>query len=390
MAELGLDTIEVPGSKTAISFQGKVYDARRIESYPFTLPLSFKERVALVRAGLIVRLKVMSYLSQGRPRAGEPAAATRARMSRFDAGRTFQSLLGPLPGAVDAIFRTATRRVPAELGELTAAAGISIFAGNWAGKASGSPVNLRGGSGRLGAAVHERLGERVVLGAKVTWVQHDGDGVVVHYESAAGRSSVSTRHVIIATPSPVARDLVPDLPAEVAQCLGSVAYEPFVSMSVLTSESGPMPWDGIYAILTPGKSFNMLFNHANPLRSSSARSAGGSLMVYAGAQLARELLDLPDEEIQRRFEQDLIRVYPQLDGLISETIVQKWPYGNWYQAPGIDTDALIAYSARPTNVIHFAGDYLAAVSGSVEGATTSGVEVARTVAVALGSGHTNG
>jgi protoporphyrinogen/coproporphyrinogen III oxidase len=385
MDELGLETVEVPGSKTALSFKGKVHDARRIESYPFVLPLTLTERLQLMRAGLIVRLKVRSYLSQSRPRPGESATERQARMSRFDKDRTFQSLLGRLPGAVDAIFRTAARRVPAEMEELSAAAGISIFAGNWAGKASGSPVNLLGGSGRLGEAVRRRLGERAVLGARVVSVEQDGDGAVVTYDSAEGRSTITARHVIVATPAPVASALVPGLAPSVKESLGSVAYAPFVSMAILTHESGPMPWDDIYAILTPGLSFNMLFNHANPLRGSSIRSSGGSLMVYAGAQPARELLELPDDEIARRFTQDLLRVYPQLGNLISETIVQKWVYGNWYETPRSDLDALLAYRETPDNVIHLAGDYFAPVSGSVEGATTSGVETARHVASALDS-----
>jgi oxygen-dependent protoporphyrinogen oxidase len=386
MNELGLETLDVPGSKTAISFKGRVYDARRIESYPFLLPLTVRERIQLVKVGATVRWKVMSYVRQSRPRAGETAAQGRARMRRFDNQRTFQSLLGRLTGSVDAIFRTAARRVPAEMDALSAAAGISIFAGNWAGKASGSPVNLRGGSGRLGESVGRELGDRVVLGARVVSVEPDADGAVVTYETAAGPSTVAARHVIVATPAPVASSLVPGLPPGVHASLASVAYEPFVSMAVLTHESGPMPWDDIYAILAPGMSFNMVFNHANPLRGSTARRSGGSLMCYAGAKLARELLDLPEDEIARRFTGDLQRVYPQLADLISETVVQKWQYGNWYETPTSDLGALLGYNNQADTAIHFAGDYFAAVSGSVEGGATSGVETARLVAAALSSG----
>jgi oxygen-dependent protoporphyrinogen oxidase len=386
MRDLGLETVEVPGSKTALSLGGRVYDARRIESYPFVLPLSVRERVQLVRAGLKIRLKVMSFISAGRQRPGETEAARRARVARFDRDRTFEAFLGRLPRTVDAIFRTAARRVPAEMGELSAAAGISIFAGNWAGRASGSPVNLRGGSGRLGAAVRDRLRDRVVLGADVSSVSRQEDGlVVVHYDTANGPTSVTARHVIVATPAPVASRLVPELPSRVAQALTSVAYAPFVSMAVLTDEDGPMPWDDIYAVLTPGRSFNMVFNHANPLRGTQDRKAGGSLMCYAGAAPAEALIDLSDDEIERRFLGDLEEVFPQLAGLVKETVVQRWDYGNWYQTPSSDVEALLRYGEEPGNVIHLAGDYFAAVSGSVEEAATSGVEAAVRVVRALGA-----
>src|SRR5271166_5289064 len=381
--DLGLETIEVPGSKTAMSFAGKVYTSRRAESYPFTLPLSMGERVQLVKAGLTVRWKVMSWISQSRLRPGESETERRARVSRFETDRTFRDLLGPLPEPVDAIFRTAVRRAPGEIDELSAGAGILLFAGNWAGKASGSPVNLLGGSGRLGEAVRRRLGERVILGAKVASVEPDGDRAVVHYHAVDGRLSIAARRVIVATPAPVARTLVQGLPRDVEKSLESVTYGPFVCMAVLTNESGPMPWDDLYAILTPGMAFNMLFNHANPLRGTPGRKSGGSLMCYAGAQPGREMPNLPDDEIERRFREDLYRVYPQLTNLISETVVQKWRYGNCYHTPDTDFDAMLSYSRQPANVIQFAGDYFAPLGGSIEDAAKSGIETARNVATAL-------
>ena len=51
-----------------------------------------------------------------------------------------------------------------------------------------------------------------------------------------------------------------------------------------------MPWDHIYAIAVVDKSFNMLFNHANPLRTPAKREPGGSLMVYAGGDKGRRRL----------------------------------------------------------------------------------------------------
>ncbi len=381
--ELDLETLDVPGAKTAMCVGGKVYTNSRIESYPFALPLTIRERLQLIRAGLIIRLKVMSFLAANRKRVGESEADRRARVEGFESHRTFADLLGKLPGQVDAIFRTASRRVPGEMDDMSAAAGISIFAGNWAGKASGAPVNLSGGSGQFGAAVSRRLGDRVVLGAAVSSVRPSGDGAVVHYETAAGPQTVEARHVIVATPSPVSSALVQGIPAEVTKCLGAVAYEPFVSMAVLTDESDPMPWDDLYAILTPGKAFNMVFNHANPLRGKSVRASGGSLMCYAGAELARKMLELSDEEIERRFREDLYELYPQLRNVATEAVVQRWEYGNWYQTTTSSFAAVLRYSEQPNNVIHFAGDYFAPVSGSVEDAAASGVKAARSVAWAL-------
>ena len=381
--DVGLETVGVPGSKTALCFADKVYSSRRAESYPFTLPLSIVERVQLVKAGLVVRLKVRSWFSTAKVRTGETDAARRARLSGFEKDKTFRQLLGKLPKPVDSIFETAARRTPAEMDKLSAGAGVLLFAGNWAGKASGAPVNLLGGSGRLGQAVGQRLGDRVVLRAKVASVEAKGDHALVHYDTADGPVTISAQHVIVTTPAPVARTLVHGIPRAVEQVLESVAYQPFVSMAMLTDEISAMPWDDLYAILTPGKSFNMLFNHANPLRGGAIRQRGGSLMCYAGADLAWDLLELPEDEIERRFRKDLARVYPELDAIISETKVQKWRYGNWYQTPGASFAAMAKYSEQPGNVVHFAGDYFAPLSGSIEDAAKSGYDAARSVATAL-------
>lgn len=382
IADLGLGTMDITGSKTAMSFGGKVYAARRIEAYPFTLPLSLGERVQLAIAGLKVRWKVRSYRSVSRTRPGVSEAERRARVSRFEAHRTFRDLLGRLPAKVDSIFQTAARRSPAEMEQLSAGAGILLFAGNWDSKA-GALVNLRGGSGRIGEALARRLGERVILGAKVISVEPDGDGALVRYDTADGRSTISARRVIVATPAPVTLSLLRGLPPAVETSLRSVTYGPFVCMAALTSESGPMPWDHLYAILTPGMAFNMLFNHANPLR-DGPRVAGGTMMCYAGGRPGLEMLGLPDDEIVRRFKEDLDRVFPGLTGLITETAVQRWPLGNCWRTPGTNLDAVLAYSAQESNVIQLAGDYFGELGGSIEDATRSGMEAAGRVAAALG------
>ena len=381
--DLSLETIQIPGSKTAMSFAGRVYPSRRADLYPFTLPLSMGGRIKLATAGLTVRLKVKSWISASRRQPGESEAERRARVSHFESDRTFRDLLGQLPEPVDAIFRSAARRSAGEIDEVSAGAGISLFGALWVGSGSGSQVNLLGGSSRLGEAVRRRLGERVVVGAEVASVESDGDRALVRYDTVDGRFSIAARRVIVATPAPVALRLVRELPADVKKSLESVTYGPFVCMAVLTCEPGPMPWDDLYAVTTPGMAFDMLFNHANPLRGGSHRKQGGSLMCYAGGQPARELMSLPDGEIERRFRADLCRVYPQLTSLITETVVQKWQHGNVYRTPSTDFDAMLSYSREATNVVHFAGDYFAELGGTIEDATRSGIETANDVACEL-------
>ena len=56
VAEAGLNTLPVPGVGSAIWFGDRPHTRRRVEAYPVVLPLSARERVALARAGLTIRL----------------------------------------------------------------------------------------------------------------------------------------------------------------------------------------------------------------------------------------------------------------------------------------------------------------------------------------------
>jgi oxygen-dependent protoporphyrinogen oxidase len=381
---LGLDVIEIPGVKTALWFKDRVYAPRRVEAYPLTLPLTISQRVALATAGLKLRRGIRSWHAAIKERPGESESARRARVSRFEGGSTLREMLGYLPQPVDAIFRAAGHRAAAELEQQSAGVGVSVFGAVWSGSRSQLALNLNGGPGRLGEAVHQRLADATVLGATVTSVERADALVAVTYRIDGGERIVTGRQVVIAVPATIARAIVRGLPPDLDRALASVTYGPFVCMGVLTGETTAMPWDGIYAITTPGLAFDMWFNQANPLHARGARKPGGSLMCYAGGEPARQLIELPENEIERRFRADLCKMYPQLRDVIREAVVQKWPIGNVYRTPATTFDAMLSYCQQRGNRIHFAGDYFAGL-GSMEVAAGSAVEAATAVRSELDS-----
>jgi oxygen-dependent protoporphyrinogen oxidase len=122
-----------------------------------------------------------------------------------------------------------------------------------------------------------------------------------------------------------------------------------------TNEQGTMPWDDVYAIATPGRSFSMLFNTANVLRTGS-RQPGGSLMVYAAADFARALDGEDDEEVAARYRDDLDDLFPGARDVIEETVVLRLPRGIPYPRPG--RSRLQPALTRPLDPVYLAGDYL--------------------------------
>lgn len=385
LGDLGLDTIPIPGKKFAMTFGGKVYANKRVETYPFTLPMTLRERLGLIKVGLTMRKGVSGWQAAMKPRAGEPEHVRRARVARYLSDRSFRDFIGHPPERVDAIFRSAGRRAAAELEEQNAGVGVSLFGAVWAGGKSTMALNLNGGSGRFGEAMAKALGDAVTYGARVTEVRRDGDEVSVTYQQDGADHVVRARQAIVATPAAVARRVVADLPADLAGALEAVTTGPFLVMGILTSETGPMPYDAIYAMTTPEQSFDMLFNHANPLRGAGPRKPGGSMMVYSGGAPARRLMKRSDEEIERTYLDDVFELYPQLRGKIAETVVQRWLPGNVYRAPGMDFEAMLRYCDRDDTLIQYCGDYFGEI-GNMEIATGSGTEAGLRAKAALRRG----
>ena len=353
----GFVAMPVPGRLTAVALGERIVARGPVESYPFQLPLSFRSRVALIRAGAKLRLAVRRYAAVATERPGEAAAERQQRMLDFLDERSFSEFIGPLPADVDAIFRATLNRSSGEPEELAAGYGIGYFHLVWD-RDAGLSRNIVGGPGLLIDALAAGVEDGIVTGARVSEVSAAaGDGVVVRYTHEGADHEVRARSAVVATPAFVAREIVRDLPADTAAALGSVRYGPYVVGAFLTGETGPMPWDDIYALATPKRSFGMLFNTANVLRAEGApRQPDGSLMVYAAAGSAAALDGLDDGAVGERFLADLCSIYMEARGLVRELVIQRWPRGLPYAAVG--RAGLQGPLTRPLGPIHLAGDYL--------------------------------
>jgi protoporphyrinogen/coproporphyrinogen III oxidase len=381
--ECGLETVPVTGSMMGLAVGSTLLNRGRVETYPFRLPLSLRERIAFAKAGLKVQRAVASYQRLARPAPGETPSDVRARVLAFEGDRTFADFLGPLPPAVDAIFSCAARRATAEPSELSAGCGIGLFALVWAGKGTLTARNLRGGTGRLPAAVGHELGERARTGCRVSELRPDGDELLVDYLAGGDAHTVRARHVIVAAQAPFAAPLVAPIASEAAAALAQLTYGAFVSVAVVTSETTSMPWDDVYAMATPGRAFDMFTNQAHVLRREGERRPGGSLMLFTGGPTAAALMRDSDAAIKQRFLADLHDLYPQTRGAIAGATVHRWELGNVYARPGrhrLQAPLEGALGAHAN--LHLAGDYFAEL-GNMEAAARIGTVAAERVETRL-------
>jgi oxygen-dependent protoporphyrinogen oxidase len=343
LRETGVEAVDVPGVLTGVSLDGRLVAGGRVETYPLRLPLSARDRLAFVRTGIRLRLGVARY--DRILRSGD-----QERVLAHLGDRTFSEWLGPVPSSVDAVLRPTIQRSSGEPEELAAGYGIGYFHLVWD-RSGGLARNILGGPATLPESIAAALGERIRLRTPAEEVIVDGDCVRV----ASAGGEVTARFAVLATQAHVTRALLPGLPEDVRAALGEIVYGPYVLAALLTDEPGPTPWDGLYAVATARRSFNMLFNMANVLR-RGAREPGGSLMVYSGASLGRELWGLDDARVLERYQRDLDEVLPGAKHFVAEAVVHRWEHGLPYVRPG--RHRIQRALEWPLGNIFLAGDYL--------------------------------
>jgi len=373
--EMGLETLPFSGSLLGIAYRGKIVRGGRAETYPFRLPMSLAGRVSFVRAGLRMRAAAKKYNQLARREPGETASDVRARVLGFLGDRSFADFIGRLHPDAEAIFRATTNRMTAEPDEVSAGCMASLFAHVWS---TGDVVlgrSLRGGAAELPKSIALALGDGVTLGARVSDVAPENGLVRIRYATAVGEADVLARAAIVTTTADVAGQVLRDLPQETSAALQHITYGPMAVLSILTNETQAMPWDDVYSILVVGRSFNMFFNHASALRAlGSPRQPGGTLMIYAGAGLARRLFEQSDEGIGDTMLSDLHELFPESRGIVEDVVVQRWTHTVPFASPGRH----LVQRALETPVhgsIFLAGDYIGAWT-DIESAATTGVEAA--------------
>jgi oxygen-dependent protoporphyrinogen oxidase len=376
VTEFGLETLPITGSMLNVHYRGRLVRDRRPELFPLLLPLHLRSRLSFATAGLRVKRSGERYMRIITPRPGDTSATIRLRALRYHGDETFAQFLGPLHHQVFEIFQALANRSAAEPDEIAHSSMAALFGHVWDGGDLG--WNMRGGAARLPEALGAALGDAVRLNTRVEQTELD-DGLVLIRTDA--NEELRARTAIIAVPAPVAREFLRGLPRELDDALGRVRFGPLIVMSLLTGEETPMPWDDLYSVLTPDKAFNMLFNHANSLKAVRASKPGSVLMVYAGGDRGRRLLDASDDEIRERFLADIESIFPEIRGRVVETMVQKWPHAAPFAAPGRwRSQELLERGVQGR--LMFAGDWMSEFV-SMDTAARSALDAAERIAASL-------
>ncbi len=357
MSEIGVDSLDLQGTLSAVKFKGKTLNGGNVNLYPFRLPMSWASRFEIATKGLKLMAKVKEYARVCKARPGEDYRVRQQRIYDYEANRTFSEFTGPLSPDVDAFFRPTVSRSSGDPEEVSAGAGIGYFLLVWD-KSGGLARNIVGGPSTIPLSIAEKLGDKVQVDAKVKKVIHHADHVEVIYTQGDKEITEKARYCVMTAPATIAHEVLEGIDPVTHDALGKIRYGHYVSAAFLTNETGRQSWDDVYAYACPQRSFNIAFNQSNLVRTMEAgqRSDGSSFMVFSPAALARKLINLPDEEVLDIYRKDLEELFPGFGKIVVEQEVQKFHNGLAYCFPG--RNKLQPALMRMPNRVYLAGDYL--------------------------------
>ena len=381
VAEHGLEVMPITGSMLNIHYGGRLVRDTRPELMPFRLPMSLRGRISFARAGLKVKRDGDRYMKLIEHRPGDTEAAIRLRGLQHGGDQTFAEFLGPLHPA-------GRRDLPRPRQPLDRRA-----RGDLAGRHGGA-VRPRVGQRRPRPQHARRLGPAAGCPRPRRWATPSACAApsspctwtVPACASATPARAAAARCAPARRSSPPrarsCRRCSSDIPPDVASALALIRMGPMVVVSLLTDETEPMPWDGLYSVLTPDKRFNMIFNHAD-----FAHGAGLPRTRQRDHGLRRRrpragYLNRTDDELRDDFLADLYTVFPQVRGRIVETMVKRWQYAGPFAAPG-RWRAQAALERGIDDRIFFAGDWVSDFV-SMETAALTAVDAATNVRRVLG------
>jgi len=353
---VGVEASPVPGELAAMFMNGKLLVDGKVETYPFKVSMSWKSRLALLRAGAKVRASVMKYGKVAKLRPGENYKVQQQRILDFMNDKTFTDFVGKLPRDADSIFRPTVSRSTGDPEQISAGAGVGYFNLIWD-KSEGLSRNIVGGPSTLTETIAASLGNQVQLNAQVKNVFHKKNSVVVQYTQNGIEREEEARYAVIATPAPITSEITADLEPESKAALDQVYYGPHVSASFLTNETEPQAWDNLYSIATPKKSFDVLIHNSNVNHSmETERQPGSSFMTFSPAGRGRQLINKSDQDIIDTYLTELNEMFPGFSNHVVESQVRRWPLGSAYVYPG--RAKIQSTLMKPSGRLHFAGDYL--------------------------------
>lgn len=246
----------------------------------------------------------------------------------------------------------------------------------------GGGGRIEGGADRLPRAIAARLGDRLVLGARVVAIEHGSGTASVVFDRGGQRERLGARRVVCAMPHTVLREVrfTPGLSPAKQRALDEV---PSASVTRLFAHLRSRPWvqRGERGTVDTDVPLGRVRDETELLAGDDA-----VLGAYLTGPLARSIAAMGDDARRRAWIEHLERAHPGVAHDVGVVLSKAWDEdpcarGAYaYFRPGQMRELAPALAAAE-GVLHFAGDHTSYRPGFMHGAVAS----ARRVVAEIGA-----
>ncbi len=244
-------------------------------------------------------------------------------------------------------------------------------------------IELVGGMDHLPLAFLPALRDKIRFGARMVAIEQAPDSVTVHYQTAAGRFSVTGDELIVTVPFPVLRhvEVLPELSRGKQRAIRQLHYDASAKIVLQFRNRFWEEVDGIFG----GGSFSDLPIRVTYYPDHSAETGRGVVLAsYTWSEDAQRWGSLsPSDRISQALE-NLSRIHPEARDAFEVGTSKMWHDDEFAGGafalfdPGQQT-LLHHLIVQSEGRLHFAGEHTSLYHAWIQGAIESGLRVARDI-----------
>lgn len=377
--KLGLQLDKIPDGDALYYIDGKSF--RHVDGEPWMLDGLDPDEVGQSLGDLWGRYIAATFDDFGDPRAGTfPKPGI---VEAYD-GMVYTDFLRER-GASEAFLKLYGADNGSEISTIGTLAwmGAEVADQNWS-----ETYHIRGGNDQLPRRIAEEIGEdNILLGSKVTKIEHSPTGVTVTFERDGATESLSADYLVCAIPFTTLRDvtITPPFSDDKTRAINELflmnAGRGYIQTSTRFWEA-----DGIFG-LKIAKTDTPVERIWNLSEVMPAGSTKGMIVSYTQNHNADAYCDIPPEDREAFTLDHVEKFFPQIKAEKVAFLHYCWAEDPWVK--GAWTDILpnqwwiVAAARRPEGRVVFAGEHTSVWAGWMQGAIESGQRAADEI-VAMG------
>jgi monoamine oxidase len=246
-------------------------------------------------------------------------------------------------------------------------------------------VSIDGGMDQLPNAFLPEINHRIHYGAKMVAIDQDSDSVTVHYQTAAGRRSLTGDYAIVTTPFPVLRHIEALKPfsRHKQRAIRQLHYD--TSAKILFQFRRRF-WEEVDGIFGGGSTTDL------PIRAvyypDHGRETGRGVMLasYTWGEDAQRWGSLPAHDRITQALENLAEIHPQAIDEFEVGTSYKWhddefAGGAFALFDPSQQTLLHDHIMAPEGRIHFAGEHTSLAHAWIQGAIESGLRAATEISM---------